>query len=250
MSTWKTYMTDGLVRPMDNSPESIAGRMRKLRDRSGLTMAEMAAAMDYAQASSIQRYFDADKLKPGYLKRDFVAKIEKAILGKGNPPISRPEIWELAGPEFNFMPPPDPNAIVGSRIVTGGNMIPVYGSAVGGLDGEFVLNGSMLYEVMAPPSLSPVSGAYAVQVSGDSMEPRYFDGELVFVDPSRRVKRGDFVVAEVIMEEGGPRLAYIKRFVRHNAEELILEQYNPPKQLRFPHENVESVHFVVMGGAA
>lgn len=243
-------MTDGLLRPMDNSPESIARRVRSLRDRAGMTMEELARAMGYKGASSVQRYENPERLKPGYLKRDLVAKLEKALLGKGNPPILRPEIWELAGPEFNFAQPPDPNAIIGSQIVTSGNMIPVYGSAVGGLDGEFVLNGSMLYEVMAPPTLSPVSGAYAVQVSGDSMEPRYFDGEVVFVDPTRRVTRGDFVVAQIRLEENGPLLAYIKRFVRHNAEELVLEQYNPEKQLRFKHENVHSVHFVVMGGMA
>lgn len=236
---------------MDNSPESIAKRMRNLRERAGLTLDEMAKAMDYSGASSIQRYENPDKMNPGYLKRDFVAKVEKAVLGKGIPPIQRPEIWELAGPEFNFaQPPADPNAVIGSPIVTGGKMIPVYGSAVGGIDGEFMLNGSILYEVMAPPSLSPVSGAYAVQVSGDSMEPRYFDGEVVFVNPTRRVTRGNFVVAQIRMEKEGPLLAYIKRFVRHNAEELVLQQYNPPKELRFPHENVESVHFVVMGGAA
>jgi SOS-response transcriptional repressor LexA len=243
-------MTNGLLRLMDNSPESIAKRMRSLRDRAGLSLLQMARAMGYSGASSIQRYESPDKLAPGYLKRDFVAKIEKAVLGKGNPPITRPEIWELAGPEFNFAKPHEPNAIIGSRIVTGGNMIPVYGSAVGGVDGEFALNGTFLYEVMAPPSLSPISGAYAVQVSGDSMEPRYFDSEVVFVDPTRRVKRGDFVVAQIILDETDTRLAYIKRFVRHNAEELVLEQYNPPKELIFRHENVHSVHFVVMGGVA
>src|SRR5690606_39526817 len=135
--------------------------VRKLRDRAGLCMDQLARAMGYRRASSIQRYENAEKLKPGYLRRDFVAKLEKALLGKGSPPILRPEIWELAGPEFNFAQPPDPNAIIGSQIVTSGNMIPVYGSAVGGVDGEFELNGSMLYEVMAPPSVSPVSGAYA-----------------------------------------------------------------------------------------
>lgn len=243
-------MTDGLLRPMDNSPESIAKRMRSLRERAGFSLEQMARAMGYSGASSIQRYENPEKLKPGYLKRDFVARVEKAILGKGNPPIQRPEIWELAGPEFNFAQPPAPNAVVGSPIESSGNTIPVYGSAVGGIDGEFVLNGNILFEVMAPPSLSPISGAYAVQVSGDSMEPRYFDGEVVFVDPTRRVTRGDFVVAQIIMDESDTRLAYIKRFVRHNAEELVLEQYNPPKTLRFPHANVHSVHFVVMGGVA
>lgn len=243
-------MTDGLLRHMDNSPESIARRMRMLRERANLSLEQLAKLMGYKGASSIQRYENPDKLNPGYLKRDFVAAVEKALLGKGNPPIQRPEIWELAGPEFNFAPPPQPNAVVGAKITTSGPMIPVYGSAVGGLDGEFEMNGSLLYEIMAPPSLAPVKNAYAVQVVGDSMEPRYFDGEVVFVDPTRRVKRGDFVIVQVRREEEGPLLAYVKRFIRHNVNELILEQYNPAKELRFNSNEVHSVHFIVMGGAA
>lgn len=48
--------------------------------------------------------------------------------------------------------------------------------------------------------------------------------------------------------EGNPPLAYIKRFVRHNDAELILEQFNPAKELRFPHDTVVSVHYIVLGG--
>lgn len=242
-------MTDGLMRDMDNSPESIANRMRKLRERADMSIDQMAREMGYASASSIQRYFDAGKLKTGYLKRDFVAKVEKVLLGKGSPPITRPEIWELAGPEFNFSNLEGSNAAVVSQIVTGGNRIPVYGSAVGGVDGEFAMNGGILYEVVAPPVLNNVSGAYAVQISGESMEPRYFDGEVVFVNPHRRVVKGDFVIAQIKVAEDGPPLAFVKRFVRHNAVELVLQQYNPPKEIRFPHELVESVHFITMGGS-
>jgi phage repressor protein C with HTH and peptisase S24 domain len=209
----------------------------------------MAIAMGYAGASSIQRYFDAGKLKQGYLKRDFVAKVEKVLLGKGNPPITRPEIWELAGPEFNFANLEPANAVVISQSVTSGNRIPVYGSAVGGVDGEFAMNGVALYEVVAPAVLNNVSGAYAVQVSGESMEPRYFDGEVVFVNPHRRVVKGDFVIAQIKVEEHGPPLAFVKRFVRRNSEELVLVQYNPPKELRFDNSLVESVHFITMAGA-
>lgn len=81
------------------------------------------------------------------------------------------------------------------------------------------------------------------------MEPRYFDGETVYVDPLTRVHRGDFVVAQIKNpDEGMPPLAFIKRFVRHNDAELVLEQYNPPKELRFPHEDVVTVHFIMLGG--
>ncbi len=142
------------------------------------------------------------------------------------------------------------NAIIGDKLLERGTYIPLYGQAVAGRDGEFVLNGNELDRILAPPSLTPIRGAYAVTVSGDSMEPRYFDGETVFVDPERRVKRGDFVVAQVQAKENGPLLGYVKRFVRHNDDELVLTQYHPEKELRFPHSSVVSVHYIVMGGQA
>ncbi|WP_375337248.1 LexA family transcriptional regulator [Rhizobium lentis] len=143
-----------------------------------------------------------------------------------------------------------PNAEIREKVDTQGHRIPVYGQAVGGVDGEFIMNGSVLYEVMAPPNLSKISGAYAVSIAGDSMYPRYEDGEIAFIDPSRRVRKGDYVVAQIRYEEEGPILAFVKKFVRHNNDELVLEQFNPPKELTFPHHNVVSVHYVAMAGNA
>lgn len=152
---------------------------------------------------------------------------------------------DLSAEPFTF-----PNATVGDRIVGEHARIPVYGQAVGGVDGEFLMNGMALYDVMAPPILTGVSGAYAVSVSGDSMYPRYEDGEICFVDPKRRVKKGDYVIAQVRTEEEGPLLAYVKKFIRHNAAELVLEQFNPPKEIRFPASQVVSVHFIALAGLA
>jgi phage repressor protein C with HTH and peptisase S24 domain len=143
-----------------------------------------------------------------------------------------------------------PNAIIRGKIEGSGRKIPVYGQAVGGVDGEFLMNGSILYHVMAPPVLSEVTDAYAVAVSGDSMAPRYEDGEICYIDPSRRVKKGDYVIAQVRFEEHGAPLAYVKKFVRHNSIELVLEQFNPPKELRFPASNVASVHYIALAGVA
>ncbi|MDR6757814.1 phage repressor protein C with HTH and peptisase S24 domain [Mycoplana sp. BE70] len=143
-----------------------------------------------------------------------------------------------------------PNAEIRGKVEGKGRKIPVYGQAVGGIDGEFLMNGSVLYEVMAPPVISHIRGAYAVQVSGDSMYPRYEDGEICFVDPMRRVRKGDYVIAQVHLEEHGPLLAYVKKFLRHNAEELVLEQFNPHKELKFPAGAVHSVHFIALAGVA
>ena len=127
--------------------------------------------------------------------------------------------------------------------------IPIYGQAVAGVNGEFSFNGKKLFEVLCPPQLLRTSDAYGVQVSGDSMYPRYEDGEIVYVDPSRRVKKGDYVVAQVMAEEGSslPQV-FIKKFVRHNEAELVLEQFVPKKNLVFPHERVVSVHYIALAG--
>ena len=143
-----------------------------------------------------------------------------------------------------------PNGVIRDKVSGNGKLIPVFGQAVGGVDGEFEMNGNILYEVLAPPILSEISGAYGVSVSGDSMYPRYEDGEICFVDPKRRVKKGDYVIAQVRLEENGPLLAYVKKFCRHNAAELVLEQFNPPKELTFDAGTVVTVHYIAMAGAA
>lgn len=143
-----------------------------------------------------------------------------------------------------------PNGHVGDRIVGAGRMIPVYGQAVGGVNGEFEMNGNKLFDVMAPPVLSDVSKAYAVSVSGESMWPRYEDGEICFVDPTRRVKKNDYVIAQIRSGGHGAPLAYVKRFVRWNSEELVLEQFNPAEMLKFPAQDVVSVHYIALAGNA
>jgi SOS-response transcriptional repressor LexA len=146
------------------------------------------------------------------------------------------------------LPNHQPNAtITGSRVEIG-PQIPLYGTVVGGVDGQFELNGNLLDRVKAPASLYGVRNAYAVRVAGDSMEPRYEDGETVFVDPNRRPTRNDYVVAQVRGDEAGAPLAYIKKFVRWNSERLVLAQFNPTKELEFDGRLVVSVHYILRSG--
>lgn len=140
------------------------------------------------------------------------------------------------------------NARVLSGAIKPGAKIPLYGSAVGGDDGEFELNGNRLDYVFAPPSLSGITDAYAVTVVGESMVPRYEDGETIFVNPRRRPVRNDYVIVQIQKEENGPLLAMIKRLVRWTQNEIILEQFNPPKELRFPGHEVATVHYVLKSG--
>ena len=130
-------------------------------------------------------------------------------------------------------------------------ILPVYGQTVAGEHGEFDLDGNILYEVACPPQLNHAVNAYALEVSGETMWPRYQDGEIVYCDPTRRVKKGDFVVAQVIADDhsAAPK-AFVKMFSHHTDKELVLEQFNPPRKLVFPHEKVLSVHAITFSGTA
>ena len=219
----------------------IATRIKKVRTDAGLSQQGFADRLMTATRGAVgnwERGLGIKRENLQLISDKFRVSFEWLATGKGP-----------SDPSAGSNATERPNAFVGDKLSERGEYIPLYGHAVGGLDGEFILNGNKLDDILAPPGLSPARGAYAVTCAGDSMEPRYFDGETVFVDPTKRVRRGDFVVAQIANpNDGMPPLAYIKRFVRHNDNELILEQFNPVKQLTFPHNDVVSVHFIVLGG--
>src|SRR5690349_6649404 len=223
-------------------------RLRFARERAGF-----ARASDAARAMGIEEptYLGHENGSRGLSRaaaryaRFFGVSLDWLIDGRG---------MQLGGHDGGMTgapaaPPaiPPRNAELGGPARFGGR-IPAYGQAVGGKDGEFILNGNRIVDVLAPPSLQGVPDAYAVYVVGDSMEPRYFAGEAVFVNPRLPVRRGDFVVAQVAVEPGEPPHAYVKRFVARDARTLRLEQFNPRKTLQFPVARVISVHRIIMGG--
>lgn len=228
---------------------SFMNMIKELREKIELSQAALAERVGTSQPQ-IKRLESGERK----LTKEWAEKIaphlnitpEALLFGNGT------ETAVNDVPKSDAMPPifDPPNATVRDKVEGLGRRIPVYGQAVGGVDGEFLMNGTVLYEVMAPPVISHISGAYAVSVAGSSMEPRYEDGEICFVDPKRRVKRGDYVIAQIHQEEHGPLLAYVKRFVRQNNIELVLEQFNPPKELRFASSMVASVHFIALAGVA
>lgn len=224
--------------------------IKVLREKIGLTQQQLAEAVDTPQPQISRLEAGQRKLTKEWAER-LAAPLRTTpeILLFGDP--EKIETVNTNGLTADDPPISDlPNAEIRGKVEGLGRKIPVFGQAVGGVDGEFLMNGTVLYEVMAPPVISHINNAYAVAVSGDSMAPRYEDGEICFVDPERRVRRGDYVIAQIRFDEHGPPLAYVKRFLRHNSIELVLEQFNPSKELRFPAANVVSVHFIALAGIA
>lgn len=102
--------------------------------------------------------------------------------------------------------------------------VPLIGLAQAGGEGYFDDGGYPVGggwdEVSLPEIADP--NAYALEISGDSMEPVYRDGDLVIVSPSAPIRRGDRVVVRTL---GGEVMA--KQLARRSARRVELKSLNP-----------------------
>ncbi len=102
--------------------------------------------------------------------------------------------------------------------------IPLIGLAQAGAegffdDGGYPVGGSW-DEVGLPEITDP--HAYALEISGDSMEPVFRDGDLVIVSPAAPIRRGDRVVARTVAGE-----VMAKQLARRSARRVELRSLNP-----------------------
>lgn len=128
--------------------------------------------------------------------------------------------------------------------------LPVWGTAAGSvidnkIEGFHMFSGEPIDYVRRPPALARVRDAYAIYVTGDSMEPMHSNGDLRFVHPHRPVTAGDTAVVQTRNWESDPGQGYIKLFRRRKAETLVLEQLNPRATIEVPLKHVESMHRVL-----
>ncbi len=117
--------------------------------------------------------------------------------------------------------------VTGSATVTTARpprRIPLLGLAQAGGNGffddaGFPVGGSW-DEVSLPEIGDP--HAYALEISGDSMEPVFRDGDMVVISPAAPIRRGDRVV---LRTAGGEVMA--KQLARRSAKRIELKSLNP-----------------------
>jgi phage repressor protein C with HTH and peptisase S24 domain len=145
--------------------------------------------------------------------------------------------------------------------------VPLVGSAFGGewSDGVEMIElhlSEVLDYLGRPPSIATDPTAYAVEIIGESMAPRYEPGERVFVSPRSPVRIGDDVIvqlragpADAADEDGPPSrdanqtadrvtMVLIKRLVKRGPTFIELRQFNPDTTFRVEMERVAAVHRV------
>jgi len=121
--------------------------------------------------------------------------------------------------------------------------IPLIGMAQAGGQGFFddggYPAGAGWDEVELPATTDP--NAYALSISGDSMEPAYREGDAIIVSPAAPVRVGDRVVARAA---DGAVMAKILR--RRTASRIELESVNPAfPELKFAAADIIWMHRII-----
>ncbi len=102
--------------------------------------------------------------------------------------------------------------------------VPLIGMAQAGGEGYFDDGGFPVgggWDEVSMPEIADAN-AYALEISGDSMEPVFRDGDLVIVSPAAPIRRGDRVV---VRTTEGQVMA--KQLNRRSARRIDLKSLNP-----------------------
>ena len=132
----------------------------------------------------------------------------------------------------------------GSRGTTA-RRIPLIGLAQAGGDGYFDDGGYPVGgswdEISVPEVGDP--NAYALEISGESMEPVFRDGDIVIVSPGAPIRRGDRVV---VRTQKGEVMA--KELKRQSARRIDLRSLNPAHpDYAFDLAEITWMHRIVWG---
>lgn len=121
--------------------------------------------------------------------------------------------------------------------------IPLIGLAQAGSDGFFDDAGYPTgagWDEIPFPEMGD-SRAYALEISGNSMEPLYREGDTIIVSPAAQVRRADRVVVKTIEGE-----VMVKQLLRRTAKFVDLQSINSEHPNRtLPVEEVVLIHRVV-----
>lgn len=239
----------------------LTERLRALRERAGLSQAAMAEALGGAYASTYARYEDPKKVKR--LTYEWLVKVARVLVGRGNPPISQDEVMELRllGPDGkvenlrqkNRVDKPadigfDMDTATASRVpvapyLPGADYIPLLGTRAGREPEVHEMMDRPIGRAQRPPELENREDVYAMHCRGRSMEPRYFQGNTLFVDPNFPPQLNDGVIVYLAGER---RMIVIKTYVRQTDTDLWVREHFPvDREFPIPLDQVAEVHTIV-----
>lgn len=221
---------------VDQVPDTIGRRERliRARERAGFDSAR-AAAVRHGWPESTYRAHESGMRNFGLED----AERYGAAFG-----VPGRWIWE-GGPEPHRELKHLPNVEPRRHIVTSPTRrLKVLGRAGASESGWLIMTSQTVDTVPCPPDLEDVPDAYAVFIVGDSMEPRFSAGEVVYVHPHRPYRRGHYVLVQIESANSHPH-GFVKQFVTLTPTTLCVRQLNPDEEIEFPRKHVVSIHRIV-----
>ena len=117
--------------------------------------------------------------------------------------------------------------------------LPIFGDATC-VSNDFPLNhGSPVAYTFRSAMLAASPQAFAVFTTGTDMEPRYFRGELLLIDPSKMAHPNDFVLIE---DNTGK--AFIRRLLDMDSTRLRVEQMNPRTESTINRDEIRHLYLI------
>ncbi len=193
---------------------SLGENIKLAREARGWSQGELAA-----QAKTVQQN---------------ISRLEKGEVQTSShlPAIARAlelPLEALVGTTVPNPPPRTPtlSIISGDKLVST-DRIPVYGAVEGG-QGALTLSNEPVDTVKTPAPLATVRGGYGVIITGESMVPAFWPGDIALVNPHIPPRIESDVVLYGENGDGDVR-AMIKNLVRQTPDFWKLKQYNPGKE--------------------
>ncbi|MBL8578112.1 MAG: helix-turn-helix transcriptional regulator [Mesorhizobium sp.] len=125
--------------------------------------------------------------------------------------------------------------------------VPVLGQVVGGDDADFEFNGETIDYIRRPNGISRMRDVFGLYTTGSSMWPKFEEGEPIYVSASRPPAIGDYVVVELHPADEASRNGpgYIKRLKKRTPTKIVVEQFNPPKDIEFDQDQIKAIFRVI-----
>jgi len=218
-----------------------ARQLKTLREQAGLSMRVVADSLGW-RLTKYQHY--EDRYRRRFLPNELARHLADLFAPHG---VNPAEVMELAGVGLD-------RSLPGSGVIIRGDPgaqptaqrdLPVMGAVRGGSTGFYFNDGDPKEYVERPASLAGSTNAFALYVDGDSMEPRYFAGEVLFVNPNRPLTKNCFVAVELTDGRG-----LIKQFLRRNDDQVVLHQFNPAKDIKLSAKDIKNIYRIVAAGEA
>lgn len=240
---------------MMRTQTEVAEKFQELRARSGMSWAEVSKLCGYTYQSAMQRYYTPGMHDKPYLPVKIIDVLLKHFVGLGTPAITAEEVMlmaPLAGfekdQEFEARSAAPPKAGEGmaaapySGAWAGPDKIPVlaYAAASGERNAVNLENDIPIRWIERPHWLVGVVKAAAAQIMGDSMYPRYMDGDLVFINMSMPPVKGKDCVVNT--KDG---YTHIKQYLGQDKQSARFHQYNPPQDITIHKRDIESMYAIV-----